>query len=162
MQNNSKKYGKFGKMTGRVEFNKISTEVKNMLNQQYSIKYIFNHFSEKKDFTQSYQTFLRYIHKYKDKNISNIKNNNDINNTIKNKNIIKNEIKTELSSKKYISKCINEDYKWKEMKDGDGNIRIIGSFEFGKYCEKITNTDGTEQIIKLSKREYDDIFVYNI
>lgn len=92
MQNNSQKARKFGKMTGRVEFFALSAEIEKMLQQGHSAKYVFEYFSEQAKFTQSYQTFLRYIHKHKkltrtDKN--QIKEQN-ITNTAKIKNITTN------------------------------------------------------------------------
>ena len=52
-------------MTGRVEFFALSAEIEKMLQQGHSAKYVFEYFSEQAKFTQSYQTFLRYIQKYK-------------------------------------------------------------------------------------------------
>ena len=52
-------------MTGRVEFFALSAEIEKMLQQGHSVRYVFDYFSMQNQFTQSYQTFLRYIHKHK-------------------------------------------------------------------------------------------------
>lgn len=72
MQNDSKIFGKFGKMTGRVEFLQIQFEIKKMIDMGHSIKYIFQYFFEQKKFTQSYPTFLRYVRKPDKKNTNNL------------------------------------------------------------------------------------------
>lgn len=161
MQNNSQKIGKFGKMTGRVEFFALSAEIEKMLQQGHSAKYVFDYFSEQAKFTQSYQTFLRYIHKHKklthtDKN--QIKEQN-ITIPAKIKNIttnIENTKQTNNITKKLPS--LYDKYEWEEMKDVDGNVRLIAQKSFSDYIEKIVNEDGTEKIIPLPIHKYNDDF----
>lgn len=57
MENNCKKYGNFGKFTGRVEFLAISEEISKMLNLGHSAKYIFEYFNSKKNLLRVMQLF---------------------------------------------------------------------------------------------------------
>ena len=158
MQNNLQKISKFGKMTGRVEFFALSAEIEKMLQQGHSAKYVFEYFSEQAKFTQSYQTFLRYIHKHRNQvKEQNITNTAKIKNTTTSTESIKQKDNT---TKK--SPLLYDKYKWEEMKDVDGNIRLIAQKGFSNYIEKIVNEDGTEKIIPLPSYKYNDDFRNNL
>lgn len=54
-----KNYGKYGKCTGRVEFNAVRAEIEKLREQGYSLRRIFEHLVKRGRFSQTYVTFTR-------------------------------------------------------------------------------------------------------
>nr|CRY96421.1 hypothetical protein [uncultured prokaryote] len=56
-----KNYGKYGKCTGRVEFNAARVEIEKLREQGYSLRRIFEHLVKHGRFSQTYVTFTRFV-----------------------------------------------------------------------------------------------------
>lgn len=56
-----KNYGKYGKCTGRVEFNAAKAEIEKLREQGYSLRRIFEHLVKRGRFSQTYVTFTRFV-----------------------------------------------------------------------------------------------------
>lgn len=56
-----KDYGKYGKCTGRVEFNSAKAEIEKLREQGYSMQAIFDRLVQARKFSQTYPTFTRLI-----------------------------------------------------------------------------------------------------
>lgn len=56
-----KNYGKYGKCTGRVEFNAARAEIEKLREQGYSLRRIFEHLAQHGRFSQTYVTFTRFV-----------------------------------------------------------------------------------------------------
>jgi hypothetical protein len=56
-----KNYGKYGKCTGRVEFNAARAEIEKLREQGYSLRRIFEHLVKRGRFSQTYVTFTRFV-----------------------------------------------------------------------------------------------------